>query len=315
MIAMSFIIVCHIFQAYGNELAFWFNVGVQLFLIISGYLYYTKDYSNESVLRILKQQFIKILLPYYVWLGIVIVIYLLFSPQSLTTISVIYSFFCSGTLLGQGHLWFIPYILLCYLITPYLYYIKRKIHNTNLISTSIIWLIILGCIFIIMKLYKSYFKPEIISCYIIGYAIADIFSRFKRNNIRNKITFIICMAAIVFNAIKIYYCYFYKSELAGVFALIFAYFKSYTHVVLGLSIFLLFIHLCNNVKYNKILSFSDKYSYEIYLVHALFILSPLNLIFISDYVILNIVMAIVSTIICGMLLKYISSYISSVKFI
>lgn len=197
----------------------------------------------------------------------------------------------------------------------YLYYIKRKIHNTNLISTSIIWLIILGCIFIIMKLYKSYFKPEIISCYIIGYAIADIFSRFKRNNIRNKITFIICMAAIVFNAIKIYYCYFYKSELAGVFALIFAYFKSYTHVVLGLSIFLLFIHLCNNVKYNKILSFSDKYSYEIYLVHALFILSPLNLIFISDYVILNIVMAIVSTIICGMLLKYISSYISSVKFI
>ena len=56
MVAMSFIIICHIFQTYGNELAWWFNVGVQIFLIISGYLYCSKDYSAESPLKILKKQ-------------------------------------------------------------------------------------------------------------------------------------------------------------------------------------------------------------------------------------------------------------------
>ena len=42
-IAMVMIIVCHFFQYYENELAYWFNVGVEIFFIISGYLYASKN--------------------------------------------------------------------------------------------------------------------------------------------------------------------------------------------------------------------------------------------------------------------------------
>ena len=36
-IAFTFIIICHILQYFGNGLCWWFNVGVQIFLAISGF--------------------------------------------------------------------------------------------------------------------------------------------------------------------------------------------------------------------------------------------------------------------------------------
>ena len=45
-ISMLMIIACHICQHYEIELAFWFNVGVQVFFMISGFLYGQKDINN-----------------------------------------------------------------------------------------------------------------------------------------------------------------------------------------------------------------------------------------------------------------------------
>ncbi len=312
MVAMSFIIICHIFQTYDNELAWWFNVGVQIFLIISGYLYCSKNYSIGSPLKILKKQFKKILIPYYLWIAIVILIYIFLSPETLSVNRIVSSLFCSGTLVGQGHLWYIPYILFCYIITPYLFWIKSKIRNTNLKNSILTWLVILAFLLVISTFYKSYFKPDIISCYILGYAIADLFDRFE--NIKKKTTLIILFISIIFNTIKICLQYIYNFELDGIFNIAFSYFKSYSHVILGLSIFLTLLYLCKGIRYYKILSLSDKISYEIYLVHALFILSPLNLLFLTNIVWINILVSVLCTMISGIFLNYISSKFNSVNF-
>ena len=47
-ISMLFVIICHIFQYFGNELAWWLNVGVQIFLFISGYLYANKKTNDKK---------------------------------------------------------------------------------------------------------------------------------------------------------------------------------------------------------------------------------------------------------------------------
>lgn len=39
IIAMFSVILCHIFQENENELAYWFNVGVQVFIFISAFLF------------------------------------------------------------------------------------------------------------------------------------------------------------------------------------------------------------------------------------------------------------------------------------
>ena len=48
-IAMCFIIVCHILQYFGYELAWWLNVGVQMFLFISGFLYGNKNIDDPII--------------------------------------------------------------------------------------------------------------------------------------------------------------------------------------------------------------------------------------------------------------------------
>ena len=49
LIATLSILICHIFQFYNNFLAWWLNVGVVVFLIISGYLYGLREYTFISI--------------------------------------------------------------------------------------------------------------------------------------------------------------------------------------------------------------------------------------------------------------------------
>lgn len=39
VISTGFIVICHMMKFYNCELAWWFNVGVQIFLCMSGWLY------------------------------------------------------------------------------------------------------------------------------------------------------------------------------------------------------------------------------------------------------------------------------------
>ena len=64
LIAMILIVICHFLQFYGYKLAFYLNIGVQLFFIISGYLYGNKDIDN--IVPFLKKRFRKILVPYWI---------------------------------------------------------------------------------------------------------------------------------------------------------------------------------------------------------------------------------------------------------
>lgn len=129
------IITCHILQGLNLEAAFWFNIGVQIFLFMSGFLYGQKQINNPKHWFI--KQFKKIYIPYVILAVIIILIdYIFFNIKySKTTIIV--------NLLGlQGfiniiptisHTWFISYILLCYFITPILQSIKFNIMEKKIL--------------------------------------------------------------------------------------------------------------------------------------------------------------------------------------
>lgn len=80
-IAMCFIIICHMMQRddFASDIngahiswAFWFNVGVQMFLFLSGYLYSGKD--NIDTVPFYKKNFPKLLTDYYVFIVIMLVV-------------------------------------------------------------------------------------------------------------------------------------------------------------------------------------------------------------------------------------------------
>ncbi len=308
MVAMSFIIICHIFQTYDNELAWWFNVGVQIFLIISGYLYCSKDYSKESPIKILKKQFKKILIPYYLWLPIVILLYYILCPQHLSLTGVVKYILCCGVLEGQGHFWFIPYILFCYLITPYLYWVRSSVKECNLIRTLVVYCCIIVLFIVLSSAFKSYFSAAYVVCYILGYFLKDIFTRFEATRTFNLIFVVTLCITTLLCGCKIYLLYVNPVPFDGIMASVFNLFKVYTHLLLGLTIFLSILKF-SSVKYNSILAFSDNYSYEIFIVHCLFIRGPFHLLHITNYTLINVIIAVCATIVTGVLYKTIYKYV------
>ncbi len=85
-IAMCFIIICHMMQRddFASNIngahiswAFWFNVGVQMFLFLSGYLYGGKD--SIDTISFYKKNFPKLLIDYYIFIFIILVV-IHFSP-------------------------------------------------------------------------------------------------------------------------------------------------------------------------------------------------------------------------------------------
>ena len=132
VISIFLIVLCHFFQYYGIEFAWWFNVGVQIFFTISGFLYGCREI-NDPVCFILKR-LKRILIPYYTFLLPALACYILFHREVLSPIEIAGSLVCSHTLGGLGNLWFIPYILFCYFITPYLYFISKKLEKLDLVK-------------------------------------------------------------------------------------------------------------------------------------------------------------------------------------
>lgn len=92
------------------------------------------------------------------------------------------------------------------------------------------------------------------------------------------------------------------------------YYSSYAHVFLGVAIFLAIYCSFEKRKYalkgvEPILRFSDKYSYDIYLVHLLFIMGPFNMEEVTSYQVLNILLILCCIILSGMLLYQIRIFL------
>ena len=125
-IAMIMIVACHWLQARGNLLAWHFNVGVDVFFALSGYCFGGKDI--DDIGAFFKKRFLRILVPFYVFIVLAIILFNVFGCN--TAIKDILRLFSIQTgVSGFGHIWFVPCILVLYLLTPYLQKLMPLIIN------------------------------------------------------------------------------------------------------------------------------------------------------------------------------------------
>lgn len=292
---MLMIIGCHIMQYYDLELAWWLNVGVQIFLCISGFLYGQKSIDNVS--DFYNKRLKKILIPYYlvfISFGIIEFIFArdVFSIKDFTLGMVL----CS-TIKGAGHLWFIPTILMCYLITPLLQVYRNKCVEGK---RTIMVFTVLGVIItsILIQGFTT-FNPAWICCYVLGYALG---MNEKNEYISEKVLMIIAgIIAVAGNAVQIYCDYIANIDFTG-----FGIIKDYNHVMLGVFIFIQLKAIFEKVdlsKFRKLLKLSDTYSFEVYLVHQLLILGPFSLFGLTGYSLLNILIMLLGVGILAFVLK------------
>lgn len=77
--SMLAIVLCHLLQAYSNRWAFVFNIGVQVFLALSGYLYGRKIISNWRQWGMGRVK--RVYTPMFLFLIIVLPLYLVFHRE------------------------------------------------------------------------------------------------------------------------------------------------------------------------------------------------------------------------------------------
>lgn len=303
-LAFCMIVLCHICQFYDWELAWWLNVGVEIFLCISGYLY-GKRYKINNVLDFYKKRFIKICMPYYVTIVPVLLFYYFFVDK-LSVIKIIKILLLNDTLDGGGHLWFVPLIIMCYLITPLLQLIFEKNNTKQKFSLKFIKSAI--SIAVIFGLFIPYFNLGYIICYLIAYCIGIN----ERDKVFDDKTILYALCPLtLLNLIQIYLDYVYKVNFVGMALKLYKIFSLFNHIWLGVFFFLLLKNVVLSKKQYKqieirLLNKTDLYSYEVYLTHQFFILGPFSLMKLTSINLLNIAIVLFCIFISAYAVQFIS---------
>ncbi|MCR3759143.1 acyltransferase [Clostridium felsineum] len=300
-IAVILIFSCHILQSQNSSLALWLNTGVQIFFLISGTLFGSKIILNKR--QWYKKRFIRILKPYYIYIFFILMILSIFYNKEISfKLVLIYLINMQGILgniLALGHLWYIPLMLFCYIITPYLFKYKAK----GELKFFIYLLILVAISELLFKKISMNFAPGIIS-----FAIGFYFSNRYKCNFIKKYYICVLFLTIVLLPINVFLLY-NIIKLNNIYGEIANFEFYFYHVFLGCTIFFSLFFIFSNLKAykNKPIDFIDKYSYEIYLTHHIFILGTLSIIHISKYLLLNIILVILATSTSALILKKVSN--------
>ena len=305
---MVLVIICHIMQHEQSPLANWFNVGVQIFLCISGYLYGLAP--KRSTIEFYHDRFLKILIPFYIaYLSFALVEYVFFR-EVFDVLRFLCGLFCRAFISGAGHLWYVSLILLCYILTPLL-----QLYRDRYIKDKKSWALLFCCCILVVSisfgLYNSFFSPAWLCCYVIGFFLGA-----NKDYFRSRTLLVLFgILALLSNGVQIYIDYFTTFKFKGYMETAYKFFSDYSHTMLGVFLFLLIkitvdrIHWAKMKNLKKVLDLTDKYSYECYLVHQFVILGPCSLMAITKILPLNILLIVLVILLLTVTLKCIEMFV------
>lgn len=305
------IVLCHILQWYGNILAWWLNVGVQVFLCMSGFIFGNKNLPNYK--NWYEKRSMRILKPYYIYLIIILPTLFIFEHVDLSLTQIfIYLLAIQGIVGGIpsiGHLWYITAIAICYIITPiiYKYNISKKDNNNfKFYFLMVLQFTILQLIFFkVAQIFGS-----VISTYLFGYYIGYRYNFCIPKNLKK---FLLAMFILLL-PLKIYLQYYYTMPNLPILIKVITFGFYWFHALFGCTIFIILFDIFKNLKrlhgnklFNLSINIIDKYSYEIYITHAIYIRSAFSMMKITNFIIINILLVIFMITLSSYFLKKLSN--------
>lgn len=274
-------------QAFDNKWAWVFNIGVQVFLLLSGYLYGHKTVSNRK--QWLYKRAERIYVPFIVFIIAVIPAYALTDMISWKHIVVYIADMqgIMGGVKGLGHLWFLTAIAICYIITPLLQWSRRY-------SRLLLWVVIVILITVELLIPEYGFKASWVELYAIGYYLANC-NKWDKLSLGG-----VCLIGL---ALSIPNCTW---DLIRSNSQVNNLVMHDSGAVLIVLLFLALFTRLDHIKVPKVIQVFDKYSFQIYIVHHVLIMPPFGLLGITDYVVLNVLIIIVYIIFAAWALTLVS---------
>ena len=306
--AFLLIVSCHMLQYLRHELAWWLNVGVQVFLCLSGYLYGQRRIADA--LSFYAKRAKRILIPYYVVLVPALALGRLLWPAEWTAACAFKALLCVDTIPGGGHLWFVPTILMCYLLTPTLQMCCERALSRRRFLPGIV---LLAALFAVgFGGFAPFFSPAWMTCYLLGYALGFAEARGARGG-RWLAACVVALSSL--NLLQIYIQYIGRIKLYGLVELVYDLSTDYNHVSLGVTLFLAFkwafdrLRLERSAALRALLSATDRYSYAGYLVHGFLILGPMSLMELTGSLAANILIILAATALLAVLAQKAAAFL------
>lgn len=298
--AMALIVSCHIAQCYELKIAWVLNVGVQIFFFMSGFLYGRLDLSIASPWSFYKKRFVKVYLPFLIWVAVVVAVYSAFHLYHVNAKQIVLYLFSlqwfATPIDGLNHLWFLTVLMVGYLLTPWA---KKLLQKHPIICVSV-FLVCCVVEFVLVRKFYSFFAW--IALYFAGMFYGNYYSK----KLSTIVLFLDAFALIVFGLL-FKQDWLTKAE--------YSYFSIWLHWVLGLFLFALLFRILPQAikaeKKNATIMHLDKISYEVYLIHHPLILGPLSMMFLTPYVGVNILLLLVTVYILSRLLHFVCSFTKS----
>ncbi|MBQ3409918.1 acyltransferase [Candidatus Saccharibacteria bacterium] len=307
LIAMLMIIVCHILQGLDNKWAYWVNVGVQIFFFISGFLYGKKEIRDvkDFYLKRFRRVFLPYLIVCLVCLFLELVVLKNHYPAPMLVGDVLGFGGFNGLVPILTHTWFVSYILLCYVLLP----VFQNVFSGKNFRKDLIKLIILV---VFIQLLQEFSVIGITVAWINNFILGYFYSR-SCNGGGSGARFTVAMLLLL--AVTLPFAVIYQEKLNVALPefmnLHAEMFIQYAHVFLGATLFIAMFAIFKKkrLKYNFLLSFSDKYSYHIYLVHQIFILYSFSMLHLTGHLWVNIVLIFLCATASGVILKFVADFV------
>jgi peptidoglycan/LPS O-acetylase OafA/YrhL len=297
-VALGLIIVTHTSQEYGSSLGQITNTGVQMFLVLSGFV--LGQAATIEWKKWFGRRLTRLLPAYYIVLAITALAYWLILDINIADLqffahfTTLHFIFFQNYPFWGGHLWFITAIMICYAIFPALF-ISRKLGNYKFLSFYLAVVpLALPVLFYLIRV--PYRLCGDIYSFIVGFMIARLY---KQNPPINLTILFVLLSGIVMTGefLSVHNRYWNVPDVQTAIKLLWPWKKCLYATTLCL---LLYLPVFDRLAGGAGVNFIDKYSYEIYLFHKMFFLGPLSLLHVSGIPPLNISIAIVSALLCAL---------------
>ena len=290
---MVSILLCHYVQessnAYIQMSAQLFNIGVNIFFIISGFCFGLQGEIKE-VLSWYKKRLKRIYIPLWMFLIFLMLTYIAlglnFNSGNLLTCFLGIQGAKVGVL-GADHTWFITAILLCYFVTPF---IAKQAWKKR-------WLFLglLPVIFAFVPSPSVYTLLDPLCFYVLAYFMGR---KYKGNDISLQ------KAMTAFGIVAISFITRFVVKMVADGTIWYERIAvPYTQYIAAFAIFLIFSFIFKNVKVGKLCKGFCKISFEVYLCHYMFVVGPVSLMHLTSSLVVNMIITTIASCIVGGILN------------
>lgn len=302
------ILLCHYTEQSTNVLlnmsAQFLNIGVPIFIILSGFLFGIREGGKNALSWYIKR-IKRIYIPYELFVIILAVVTLLHGGNVVTNDWLFLVLGLQGSVVGvygAEQTWFITVLLFCYLFTPVIRFIVleiRESRNKIIIYTAIILMIPIFLSFIPPAFVYTLFTP--FCWYALAYLIGYKFTEIKLTSIGTICSF--SLMILVFGVRILMRMVFDGSYLYDRITV------GYTQAIAAFCIFYIIAYIFKNRKANRLVLWISGISFEMYLYHYMFTVGPIKLFGISGNWIIDCVVVTVVVLIISMIMNKCSTLI------